>query len=247
MSNGVVIITGGGRGIGAATARAVATAGSTVVFAYQSRDREADQLVADIEASGGRALAVRADVSRESEILRCFAVADGAGPLIGLVNNAGMTGGQSTVMNVDTAQVAKVFELNVVGAFVCAREAVRRMARSRGGRGGAIVNISSAAVRSGSPNFWVHYAASKAALDTMTIGLAKEVAGEGVRVNAVRPGVIDTEIHSANPPELNERMKQMIPMRRMGRPDEIAEAVAWLLSDAASYVTGAVLDAGGGY
>lgn len=247
MSDGVVLITGAGRGIGAATARAVARSGKVPVIVYLRRDHEAAALVQEIEHAGGHAVAIRGDVSQESEILRCFGEAAKVGPLVGLVNNAGMTGGQSTVMNVGASQVAEVFQLNVIGAFVCAREAVRRMARSRGGAGGAIVNVSSAAVRSGSPNFWVHYAASKAAMDTMTIGLAKEVAADGIRVNAVRPGVIDTEIHAANPPELMDRMKQMIPMRRVGQPDEVAEAVSWLLSDAASYVTGSIIDAGGGY
>jgi NAD(P)-dependent dehydrogenase (short-subunit alcohol dehydrogenase family) len=163
------------------------------------------------------------------------------------VNNAGTTGGQSTVVNVRSDQVANAFALNVFSAFICAREAVRRMARSKGGQGGAIVNVSSAAARTGSPNFWVHYAASKAALDTLTIGLAKEVAADGIRVNAVRPGVIDTEIHAANPPDLMERMKQAIPMRRMGHPDEVARSIVWLLSEQASYVTGSILDVGGGY
>ena len=211
MSKGVVLITGGGRGIGAASAR------------------------------------FRADAGREDEIVRAFEQVDNAGPLVGLVNNAGMTGGQSTVMNVRLDQLTETFQLNIIGAFVCAREAVRRMAKSRGGGGGAIVNVSSAAARTGSPNFWVHYAASKAAMDTMTIGLAKEVAADGIRVNAVRPGVIDTEIHAANSPELMEKMKQMIPMRRMGGPEEIAQTVMWLLSDKSSYVTGALIDAGGGY
>ncbi|MFM8557621.1 MAG: SDR family oxidoreductase [Betaproteobacteria bacterium] len=247
MAGEVVLITGGGRGIGAAVARAVASVGHVPVLVYQSRHRDAEALVDDIRRNGGRAIAVCADIGREDEIIRCFEVADREGRLVGLVNNAGMTGGQSTVMNVRADQLNAVFQLNTVGAFLCAREAVRRMARSCGGDGGSIVNVSSAAARSGSPNFWVHYAASKSALDTLTIGLSKEVAADGIRVNAVRPGVIDTEIHAANPPELMERMKQVIPMRRMGRPDEVAEAVIWLLSDSASYVTGSIIDAGGGY
>ena len=247
MPNQVVLITGGGRGIGAAIARGVAREGRVPVVVYQSRHRDAETLVSEIRRDGGHAVAVCADVGREGDILRCFEAADREGQLAGLVNNAGMTGGQSTVMNVSADQLGAVFNLNIVGAFICAREAVRRMAHSRGGGGGSIVNVSSAAARSGSPNFWVHYAASKAALDTMTLGLAKEVAADGIRVNAVRPGVIDTEIHAANPPELMERMKQVIPMRRMGRPDEVAEAVIWLLSGAASYVTGSIIDAGGGY
>jgi NAD(P)-dependent dehydrogenase (short-subunit alcohol dehydrogenase family) len=247
VSRGVVVITGGGRGIGAATARLTAAAGLVAVFLYKRRDEDAARLAAEIEGSGGRAIPVRADVADEGDVLRAFEEADSAGPLVGLVNNAGTTGGQSTVMNVRLDQVADAFTLNVFGAFACAREAVRRMARSKGGQGGAIVNVSSAAARTGSPNFWVHYAASKAALDIMTIGLAKEVAAEGIRVNAVRPGVIDTEIHSANPPELMDRMKQFIPMRRMGQPDEVARTIVWLLSAEASYVTGALLDVGGGY
>ena len=247
MPSQVVLITGGGRGIGAAIARGVAREGRVPVVVYHTRHHDAEALVGEIRRDGGHAVAVCADVGREDDILRCFEVADREGQLAGLVNNAGMTGGQSTVMNVSADQLSAVFNLNTVGACVCAREAVRRMAHSRGGAGGSIVNVSSAAARSGSPNFWVHYAASKAALDTMTLGLAKEVAADGIRVNAVRPGVIDTEIHAANPPELMERMKQVIPMRRMGRPDEVAEAVIWLLSGAASYVTGSIIDAGGGY
>ena len=247
MAGEVVLITGGGRGIGAAVARAVARLGRVPVIVFQSRHRDAEALVDDIRRDGGRAISVCADVGREDEIRRCFEAADREGQLVGLVNNAGMTGGQSTVMNVSGEQLNAVFQLNTVGAFLCAREAVRRMARSRGGSGGSIVNVSSAAARSRSPNFWVHYAAPKSALDTLTIGLSKEAAADGIRVNAVRPGVIDTEIHAANPPELMERMKQVIPMRRMGRPDEVAEAVVWLLSDSASYVTGSIIDAGGGY
>jgi NAD(P)-dependent dehydrogenase (short-subunit alcohol dehydrogenase family) len=217
------------------------------VIVYKSRDEDAARLAAEITDKGCRALPVRADVAREEGILSAFAIADSAGPLVGLVNNAGTTGGQSTVVNVRSDQVANAFALNVFSAFICAREAVRRMARSKGGQGGAIVNVSSAAARTGSPNFWVHYAASKAALDTLTIGLAKEVAADGIRVNAVRPGVIDTEIHAANPPDLMERMKQAIPMRRMGHPDEVARSIVWLLSEQASYVTGSILDVGGGY
>jgi len=247
MTDGVVVITGGGRGIGAATARAVARRGLVPFILYRSRDTDALAVVRGIEAAGGRAVAIRADAGQEPDILRAFEHADRTGPLRGLVNNAGLTGGQSTLSNVSATTLEEVFRLNTVGAFLCAREAVHRMARSRGGAGGAVVNVSSASARTGSPNVWVHYAASKAALDTMTVGLAKEVATEGIRVNAVRPGVIDTEIHAANPPELMERMRQAIPMRRMGTPDEIAQVIDWLLSDAASYVTGAIIDAGGGY
>lgn len=247
MATGVVIVTGGSRGIGAAIARLLAQSGCIPVVLYKSRDADAAALVRSIEQQGGRAIAIRADAGSEAEVIGAFEQADKFGPLVGLVNNAGTTGGQSTLINVRLEQITEAFQLNAIGAFVCAREAVRRMARSRGGQGGAIVNVSSAAARTGSPNFWVHYAASKAALDVMTIGLAKEVAADGIRVNAVRPGVIDTEIHAANSPELNERMKQAIPMRRMGQPEEIAQTVVWLLSDAASYVTGALIDAGGGY
>jgi NAD(P)-dependent dehydrogenase (short-subunit alcohol dehydrogenase family) len=243
----VIVITGGSRGIGAATARLAAAAGYLPFILYKSRDQDAAALTLEIEQAGGRAIAVRADVSNETEVVRAFDRAASEGPIVGLVNNAGTTGGQSTVRNVRLEQIADAFQVNVFGAFLCAREAVRRMGRTSGGHGGAIVNVSSAAARTGSPNFWVHYAASKAALDVMTLGLAKEVAAEGIRVNAVRPGVIDTEIHAANPPELMERMKAAIPLRRTGSPEEVARTVLWLLSDEASYVTAAILDVSGGY
>jgi NAD(P)-dependent dehydrogenase (short-subunit alcohol dehydrogenase family) len=247
MSKGVLVITGGSRGIGGATALVAAQAGYLTAIVYLQRDREAAELARRVEADGGQAALIRADVSKQEDVLRIFDEASMAGPIVGLVNNAGATGGTSRLVDLRVEQLMQAFQVNAIAPFLCAREAVRRMARSRGGSGGAIVNVSSAAARTGSPNVWVHYAASKAALDTMTIGLAKELAAEGIRVNSVRPGVIDTEIHSANPPELMARMAQAIPMGRMGKPEEVARTIVWLLSDEASYVTGAIVDAGGGY
>jgi len=204
--------------------------------------------VGHIVAAGGRALAIQADVSREDQILKLFKIAERElGPIKALVNNAGVTGGFARVENVSVAQIENVFAVNVTGSMLCAREAVRRMSTKRGGTGGAIVNISSRAAHTGGAGEWVHYAATKGAIDSFTIGLAREVATEGVRVNAVSPGLTDTELHASNgEPGRLQRLMPSIPMKRAGLPDEIAEGVLWLLSPAASYVTGAILVIGGG-
>ncbi|OIQ77528.1 glucose 1-dehydrogenase 1 [mine drainage metagenome] len=243
----VLIVTGGNRGIGAATARLAARAGYSVCLSYRSHSQEAAAVVADIEARGGQAIAVAADVAREADVVRLFQQADALGPLRALVNNAGILEPQARVEDLSAERLARVFAVNVIGSFVCAREAVRRMSTRHGGGGGAIVNVSSAASRLGSPGEYVDYAASKGAIDTFTIGLAKEVAAEGIRVNAVRPGVIHTDIHaSGGEPDRVERVKAGVPMQRGGQPKEVAQAMMWLLSDAASYCTGSIVDVSGG-
>lgn len=246
--SGAVLITGASRGIGAATARLAGERGYAVAVNYATGEAEAAAVVRGICDAGGKAIAIRGDVGRESEIVNMFAeVEHELGPLRGLVNNAGVTGGFARVEGVTAEALARVFAVNVTGAILCAREAVKRMSTRHGGRGGSIVNISSLAARTGSAGEWVHYAASKGAIDTFTIGLAREVATEGIRVNAVAPGLVETGLHAANgEPERLERLKPTIPMGRPGTPEEIAEAVVWLLSPAASYVTGTVLEVGGG-
>ncbi|MDP3512677.1 MAG: SDR family oxidoreductase [Sulfuritalea sp.] len=244
----VMIVTGGSRGIGAAIARLGAAAGYAVCISYLNSHAAAAELVAALTAQGARAMAVQADVAREPDVLRLFGEVDAAfGPLTALVNNAGILERQARVEDMDAARISRVFATNVTGSFICAREAVRRMSTRHGGRGGAIVNISSRASRLGAPGEYVDYAASKAAIDTLTIGLAKEVAAEGIRVNAVSPGVIYTDIHaSGGEPGRVERVKDAIPMKRGGHPEEVARAVLWLLSDDASYTTGATIDVSGG-
>jgi NAD(P)-dependent dehydrogenase (short-subunit alcohol dehydrogenase family) len=243
-----ILITGGGRGIGAATAVAAARAGYDVGLSYKQDKGRAEKVVGEIKALGRKAFALQSDVAREDDVLALFARLDRElGPLNALVNNAGITGRAARVQDVDAAAVNEVLAANVTGSFLCAREAVKRMSTRQGGRGGAIVNISSAASRHGSPGEYVHYAASKGAIDTFTVGLAKEVTDDGIRVNAVRPGLIDTEIHaSSGIPDRLARITPMVPMKRVGTADEVAAAVLWLLSDAASYVTGAILDVSGG-
>ena len=243
-----VIITGAGRGIGAATARLAAAHGFSVAVNYASGASEAQEVVRSIREQGGKAAAIQADIAREPDIFRLFSEAERQlGPICGLVNNAGVTGGFARVEAVTDEALQRLFAVNVTGAILCAREAVKRMSTRNGGRGGAIVNISSLAARTGSAGEWVHYAASKGAIDTFTIGLAREIAAEGIRVNAVAPGLIETGIHAANgEPGRLERLKGTIPMGRPGKPEEIAEAVVWLLSPAASYVTGSILEVGGG-
>ncbi|HTY50713.1 MAG TPA: SDR family oxidoreductase [Steroidobacteraceae bacterium] len=243
-----LIVTGASRGIGAAVAVLAGQRGWAVAVNYCGGAAEAAQVVGDITAAGGKAAAIPADVSQEDQVTGLFEAAERElGPIRGLVNNAGITGGFARVEDITLAAINRVFAVNVAGAMLCAREAVRRMSTRRGGPGGVIVNISSLAARIGSPGEWVHYAASKGAIDTFTLGLAREVATEGIRVNAVAPGLIETGLHAANgDPGRLQRLSGNIPIRRAGDAREVAEAVVWLLSPAASYVTGTILEVGGG-
>lgn len=247
-SSDAVIVTGASRGIGAAVARLVGSHGAPVVVNYSSAQSEADAVVAEITALGGRAVAIRADMRRENDIIRLFesAVAE-FGRIGGLVSNAGITGGFARVQDVSAEAVDDVLRVNVGGVILCCREAVKHMSTRHGGTGGAIVNISSLVARTGGAGEWVHYAASKGAVNSFTIGLAREVADEGIRVNAVAPGLIETELHAANGrPDRPSQMAPTIPMKRAGTAEEVAQGVAWLLSDAASYTTGTILEIGGG-
>jgi NAD(P)-dependent dehydrogenase (short-subunit alcohol dehydrogenase family) len=245
---GTIIVTGASRGIGAVTAQLAASRGFAVAVNFVHDRTAADAVVHRIVAAGGRAFAIQADVGIEADVLRLFDVAKRElSPIRALVNNAGVVDGLCRVEAVTAAQLEHVFRVNVIGAMLCAREAVRRMSTRHGGAGGAIVNISSLAARIGGAGEWVHYAASKGAIDTFTRGLAREVATEGIRVNAVAAGIIQTGLHAAvGAPGRPQRLAHTIPMQRPGLPEEIAEAVLWLLSPAASYVTGAILEAGGG-
>jgi NAD(P)-dependent dehydrogenase (short-subunit alcohol dehydrogenase family) len=239
-----VIVTGGSRGLGAAMCRKLGALGYPVAVNYASNVAAAEAVVREITEAGGRAQAFAGDVSDEADVARLFASAEQAlGPLGALVNNAGIVGGSFPLADLDVARLHRTFAINVFGTILCAREAVRRLSTARGGAGGAIVNLSSVAARLGGPGELVHYAASKGAIDSFTLGLAREVAAEGIRVNAVAPGLIETEM---NPPERLARLVPVVPIRRVGQPEEIAEAVAWLLSPAASYVVGTILTVSGG-
>lgn len=248
MSDKVVLITGGSRGIGASTAILAAQNGWDVCLTYNSRSADANHIVSEITKLGIRACAIKADVSVETEIVSLFENIDRTfGRLDGLVNNAGIITHQSKLVEMSASRIRDVFNVNVVGSFICAREAIKRMAISKGGYGGAIVNLSSAASRIGSPNEFIDYAATKGAIDTMTLGLAKELADECIRVNAVRPGLITTEMHKdAGDINRPEKLKNSIPLKRPGTAKEVASSIIWLLSDEASYVTGALLDVAGG-
>ena len=244
----ILLVTGASRGIGAACALRAAEAGWDVGVNFHRGEEAAERVAAQVRARGRRACTLRADVASEGAVEAMFKELDAElGPLGGLVNNAGIDDAAARVDEMSAARIARMFNVNVVGAFVCAREAVRRMSTRHGGRGGVIVNMSSAAARLGSPGIYVDYAASKAAIDSLTLGLAREVAGEGIRVNGVRPGIIDTEIHATS--GMLDRARSavdQIPLQRLGTADEIAQAAVFLLSDAAGYVTGATLDVTGG-
>ncbi|MBY4676634.1 SDR family oxidoreductase [Marinobacterium arenosum] len=244
----MMLITGGSRGIGAATARLAAARGYRVCISYRRRRDQAQAVVAELRSAGAEAWAVQADVGCEAEVQNLFAELDRLpGELRVLVNNAGILESQARLEQIDAARLERVLRTNVIGSFLCAREAVLRMSTRHGGRGGAIVNLSSGAARLGAPNEYVDYAASKGAIDSMTIGLAKEVADEGIRVNGVRPGLIYTEIHAdGGEPGRVDRLKGAVPMQRGGRPEEVAEAVLWLASDAAAYTTGSFIEVTGG-
>ena len=248
MTDRVVIITGGSRGIGRATALTAAARGYKVVVGYASNQAAANDVVSIIEAKNGKAIAVKCDVGSESDILELFAAADAFGTLGALVNNGGIVGKSGVrVDEMSAERIQRVMAINVTGSILCAREAVKRMSTKHGGKGGVIVNLSSVAAKLGAPNTYVDYAASKGAVDSFTVGLGHEVAGEGIRVAAIRPGLIDTEIHaSGGEPDRAHRLSHMVPMKRVGTADEIASAIVWLMSDDASYVTSAILDVSGG-
>jgi len=243
-----VLVTGGSRGIGAATCILAAKAGYKVAVNYASNEAAARKVVAEIEAGGGEAFAVKGDVGSEADVLAMFQAVDKRfGQLDALVNNAGIVDAKARVDEMSVARLERMMQVNIIGSFLCAREAVKRMSTKHGGKGGVIVNVSSVAATLGSAGDYVDYAASKGAIDTMTIGLAREVAAEGIRVNAVRPGMVETEIHaSGGQPDRVARLAGAIPMHRAGEPEEIAEAILWFLSDGASYATGALLTVSGG-
>jgi NAD(P)-dependent dehydrogenase (short-subunit alcohol dehydrogenase family) len=246
--NKVLLVTGGSRGIGAATALLAAQKGWSVAVNYTANSLAADEVVRQIRASGGQAMSVQADVADEAQVLRMFAHIDAKlGRLSGLVNNAGVVDVAARVDEMSVARWKRMFDINVIGSLICAREAVRRMSTRHGGEGGSIVNVSSAAARLGAPSQYVDYAAAKGAIDAFTIGLAKEVAAEGIRVNAVRPGLIETDIHaSGGLPNRVKDLQHLVPAQRGGTAEEVAEGIVWLLSDGASYTTLSFLDISGG-
>ena len=248
MTDKVAIITGGSRGIGRATAIAAAKRGFRIVIGYASNQAAASEVVSIIERSNGKAVAVKCDVAEESEILGLFEAGDKLGTLGALVNNGGIVGKSGVrVDEMSAERIQRVMAVNVTGSILCAREAVKRMSTKHGGKGGVIVNISSVAAKLGSANTYVDYAASKGAIDSFTVGLGQEVAGEGIRVAGIRPGLIDTDIHaSGGEPDRAHRLAHMVPMKRVGSAEEIANAIVWLMSDEASYVTSAILDVSGG-
>ncbi len=248
MTDSVVIITGGSLGIGRAAALAAAARGYRIVVGYASNEAAAKDVVAKIEAKNGKAIAVKCDVGKESDILKLFEAADKFGTLGALVNNAGIVGKSGVrVDEMSAERIQEMMAVNVTGSILCAREAVKRMSTKHGGKGGVIVNISSVAAKLGAPNTYVDYAASKGAIDSFTLGLGLEVADEGIRVAGIRPGLIDTEIHAAGgEPDRAHRLAHMVPMKRVGQAEEIANAVVWLMSDEASYVTSTTIDVSGG-
>jgi NAD(P)-dependent dehydrogenase (short-subunit alcohol dehydrogenase family) len=248
VTDKVVVITGGSRGIGRATALAAAARGYRVVVGYARNKAAGDEVVSLIEGKNGKAIAVKCEVGSEKDILALFKAADGFGTLGALVNNAGIVGKSGVrVDEMSAERIQEMMAVNVTGSILCAREAVKRMSTRHGGKGGVIVNISSVAARLGAPNTYVDYAASKGAIESFTIGLGHEVAGEGIRVAGIRPGLIDTEIHAAGgEPDRAHRLAHMVPMKRVGTADEVANAIVWLMSDDASYVTSTILDVSGG-
>jgi len=242
-----ILITGASRGIGRAAALLAGQRGWSVGVNYVGNESAANEVVDAIAASGGKALAIKGDVANEADVIAMFEAVETLGPLDGVVANAGVVGPPQPLMDMSGERIRRMFEINTIGSYLCAREGARRLARSRGGRGGSIVIVSSIAARLGSPFEYVDYAGAKAALDALTIGLSKEMGAEGVRVNAVRPGLTDTDIHaSGGQPDRAQRLGVTTPMGRPGRPEEIAEGIIWLLSDAASYANGAILDISGG-
>ena len=243
----VAIVTGGSRGIGRASAVKLGAAGYIVVVNYASNEAAANEVVSTITTKGGKAVAIKGDVASEADVLRLFAEAAKLGPIKVLVNNAGIMDRQNRLDEMSTERLTRLFDINILGSFLCAREAVKHMSTKHGGTGGAIVNLGSAASILGAPNLGVEYAASKGAIDVLTIGLGREVAAEGIRVNAVRPGIIDTEIHdSSGIPNRVKMMRDAIPMKREGSADEVADAILWLCSDQSSYVTGSIIPVAGG-